>query len=734
MTPIPDSRRDADAASAEHVSHLAPASVRLLGNRPLPRTASPDAEGATAFDSRRVVNALKYHWFLFAVLGSLLGGGLGTAAWELLPAKYTTYAVLRVAATEPVKLDAKDAGGRSEFLTYLKTQSVLIKNEFVLRAALRDSKIGDTETLKKQEDPIKWLEENLLVEFSENSEVMKLGLTGEKAQDLADIVNAVQAAYMKEVVQKDLSRAKGNIDLLEDIQKIVEERLQNQQKILESDKKKPAEIPTANLQIPLKTKIGSADFARMNEESRRLRTELEVSREREKELAGKLAKVDVLEAPAADLDTLLGGDQKYKDLSQHVEVAQKKADYLKATSVNPDRSPDYLNELNRLTKAQEALEDYKRKVKTELSKQMQRGSRHDIEQRLEAAKDLSRGLELRAKSLVLELTQVEVAKDAVREIAPGKTIADVNPDETKLAETSSVYQQLLRKISTMIVETRTPVRVSVIQGASVPIKKEMKRQLFGTGVAGLLGFTLVGLCITLYESRVMRLFGSRDLTASSSLNVISTLPEISAADMRIRSPNGTNTDPFMEAVDQVRVVLARNFFGKRAQAILIASAQPGEGKTTLAGHLAVSMTKTDQKTIIVDGNLRQPGMHEHLGLPVQPGVCELLLAEVVQRTAIPNLSFLSAGSYDQQAQQAIGRDKMRRILDRLRQDYDTIIIDSHALMPVADTLLIGQHCDAILMCARRFVSRKPLVEQSYQRVCELGVAHTGLIFLGESAK
>ena len=106
----------------------------------------------------------------------------------------------------------------------------------------------------------------------------------------------------------------------------------------------------------------------------------------------------------------------------------------------------------------------------------------------------------------------------------------------------------------------------------------------------------------------------------------------------------------------------------------------------------------------------------------------------MQRTAIPNLSFLAAGVYDQQAQQAMGRDRMRRILDRLRQDYDTIIIDSHALMPVADTLLIGQHCDAILMCARRYISRKPLVEQSYQRVCELGVPHTGLIFMGEATK
>ena len=115
-------------------------------------------------------------------------------------------------------------------------------------------------------------------------------------------------------------------------------------------------------------------------------------------------------------------------------------------------------------------------------------------------------------------------------------------------------------------------------------------------------------------------------------------------------------------------------------------------------------------------------------------MAKAVLPDVVQRTTIPNLAFLAAGVYDGAAQQAIGHDRMRRILDKLRQEYDTIILDSYALMPVADTLLIGQHCDAIVMCARRFVSRKPLVEQAYQRVCELGVPHSGLIFLGEAAK
>src|SRR5438128_1372975 len=94
MIPIPDSRRQTDAPA----DHLTPASFRLLGNRPIPLPSAADTEGAAGFNPRQIINALKYHWFLFLVLGSLLAGGLGTAAWELLPAKYTTYSVLRVAA------------------------------------------------------------------------------------------------------------------------------------------------------------------------------------------------------------------------------------------------------------------------------------------------------------------------------------------------------------------------------------------------------------------------------------------------------------------------------------------------------------------------------------------------------------------------------------------------------------------------------------------------------------
>src|SRR5437899_4169928 len=166
----------------------------------------------------------------------------------------------------------------------------------------------------------------------------------------------------------------------------------------------------------------------------------------------------------------------------------------------------------------------------------------------------------------------------------------------------------------------------------------MKKQIVFTGFAALLGFLAVGACITLYENKVNRLFGSQELSQNPALHVIGVLPEISAGDT-LGDVQRLKADPYMEGVEKVRLMLGRNFLGKRAQTILISSASAGEGKTTLAGHLAVSLTRADRKTIIVDADLRRPALHEHLGLAAGPGVCELLRGEgaaheLVQRTAI----------------------------------------------------------------------------------------------------
>src|SRR5437763_392148 len=130
--------------------------------RPAPRAAKPDP----AAGGMMVFTYLRLHWMAILFCGLLLGSGLAYAAWTLLPGKFESYALLHVASTPTgVGVAADPNRGKTDFVTQLKTTAQLIKSEFVLNAALNDPKyrIAELPTLKEQKDPIKYLDEKLVV-------------------------------------------------------------------------------------------------------------------------------------------------------------------------------------------------------------------------------------------------------------------------------------------------------------------------------------------------------------------------------------------------------------------------------------------------------------------------------------------------------------------------------------------------------------------------------------------
>jgi succinoglycan biosynthesis transport protein ExoP len=740
MIPMPEPR-DAEVSTTEQVHHA----PRLLPVRPLPTPIAGETADS-AFDARKVAAALKYHWFLFLMLGTLVGGGLGAAAWTLFPAKYTTAAMLRVNSNYVGLLGSDAQSARSEFLTFVRTQADAIHSENVLRAALRDSKIGNTDILKNVDDPARWLEDNLLVEFSEHSELVKVSLTAENPQEAADIINAVNAAYMKEVVLVDQLKKKSILDTLDRSRATMEERVKSLK--INLDLKHKKDLPPGAAGIagtpdePVKTKVGSAEFAHLNDEWRQSELAYKLSDQHLQILKSRREKIDAQEVPPSDVDEYLDKDQQYQLLKDKAERAEKRFKFMKSSYASAS-DPNVLDVQQKMDEAKNDAEDYKRTKKTELVRQVQNYNRRVFDAEIEKAEADVAAKDMWRKTLKQQVDSTAVPREmqingvTIRDKSP----ADYDMDESSLIYAIGTYEDLLKRQNQQSAEIQASrPRVDEWQKASVPIKKDMKKQIVFTGFGALVGFALIGACITLYEAKVNRLFGANQFARDSSINVIGSLPEISGADAIATSadPQRLKTDPFMEGIEKLRLTLTRSFLGKRAQSILITSASAGEGKTTLAGHLAVSMTRGDRKTILVDANLRQPGMHEHLGLAAGPGVCEILRGDstaedVVQRTGINNLWFLGAGQWDVASQQSLGRDRFRRIIDKLRQEYDFIIIDSHDLSTVADTYQMGQHCDSVIVCARKFVSRKSAVEQAYQKVCELGVPHAGVIVMGESA-
>jgi capsular exopolysaccharide synthesis family protein len=173
--------------------------------------------------------------------------------------------------------------------------------------------------------------------------------------------------------------------------------------------------------------------------------------------------------------------------------------------------------------------------------------------------------------------------------------------------------------------------------------------------------------------------------------------------------------------------------------VLVTSAVGGEGKTTLASHLAASLARAWRKTLFIDGDLRNPAAHQQFGLPAGPGFAEALRGEVefgdaVRPTPLSRLWVLTAGKCDNHALQALAQEGLGGAFERLKEQYDFLVVDTSPVLPVPDALLLGQHADAVLLAVLRDVSRLPAVHYARQRLEGLGIRVLGAVVLGEKVE
>src|SRR5439155_11508568 len=184
--------------------------------RPTPlavwRGAAVANAAASGTDTAALLKALARRWPLALVLGVILAGAGATAAWYLLAAPYAAVAQVRIASTEQKILFKNSEEGRSEFLTYLRTQARRLKSRFVLNEALKRDEVKNLPIVLRQPDPLVWLEDELQVESQEGSEIITVTLRGPEPSELTALVNAVVKAYEKEFIETETTQRKARLD------------------------------------------------------------------------------------------------------------------------------------------------------------------------------------------------------------------------------------------------------------------------------------------------------------------------------------------------------------------------------------------------------------------------------------------------------------------------------------------------------------------------------------------
>jgi capsular exopolysaccharide synthesis family protein len=331
-------------------------------------------------------------------------------------------------------------------------------------------------------------------------------------------------------------------------------------------------------------------------------------------------------------------------------------------------------------------------------------------------------LQLYSSALVRDREDLRIRLDeATKELEIAETnwstksadVVELNVLKGKIEERRLAIASILEKLSTinLITNNYNTVRVRIIDSAGIGVQIYPTLTSFLTTNAAIAAF--IGLALAFLIDRADMSFRT-PLQIQELLRapVICQVPKIE----RGKLPAGykgshclvTHLKPLSNSAEAFRsgraaiMITASQIHGK---VFLFTSPQPGDGKSTISSNFALSLAQLGKKVILVDADFRRPRVAQYLGEEPKPGFCDHLngtpLEDCIRTSTVHNnLMFLPTGGHPKNPGEIVNGIELGSVIDKLRQEFDYVIIDSPPLNPVADSSALASIVDGVYMVIR----------------------------------
>lgn len=161
-------------------------------------------------------------------------------------------------------------------------------------------------------------------------------------------------------------------------------------------------------------------------------------------------------------------------------------------------------------------------------------------------------------------------------------------------------------------------------------------------------------------------------------------------------------NPATEAYRVIRTSIQFAQAGKELKTLAVTSCTPNEGKSMTIANLAVVLTQAGKSVLLLDCDMRNPTVHKNFNLSNKVGLSSCIsmgtaLSDAVQKTSIEGLYALTGGVIPPNPSELLGSEQMKNVLQRAKEQYDYVLIDTPPVMPVTDALIVSRFVDGMIL-------------------------------------